>query len=85
MTMKIPKFRSDEDAAAFWDTHSFADVARQTAAVNIRFVRKPKQSITIRLGPEDIGRVEEIAKKKGLGYTSLIRQRLALWTAPALP
>ena len=73
MTKKIPKFRSDEEAAAFGNTHSFADVARQTTAAKIRFVKKPKQSITIRLDPEDIGRVEEIAKKKGLGYTSLIR------------
>jgi len=70
---KIPKFRTDKEAAEFWDTHSFADHAKDTTTAKIRFVKKPKKSITIRLDSGDIARVGEIAKKKGLNYTTLIR------------
>ena len=70
---RIPKFKTDKAAAKFWDTHSFPDYAGETTAAKIRFVKKAKKSITVRLEPEDIARVGEIARKKGLNYTALIR------------
>ncbi len=70
---KIPRFKTDEEAAKFWDTHSFADYAGDTTSAKVRFVKEIKKSITIRLDPEDIAQVGEIAKKKGLNYTTLIR------------
>ena len=70
---KIPRFKTDKGAAKFWDTHSFTDYAEDTTAAKIRFVKKARKSITIRLDPEDIAQVGEIAKKKGLNYTALIR------------
>ena len=70
---KVPRFKTDKEAAKFWDTHSFADYAKDTTSAKIRFVKKTKKSITIRLDPEDIAQVGEIAKKKGLNYTTLIR------------
>ena len=70
---KIPRFKTDKGAAKFWDTHSFAEHAEDTTSAKIRFVKKARKSITIRLDPEDIAQVGEIAKKKGLNYTALIR------------
>ncbi len=70
---RIPRFKTDKEAAKFWDTHSFAEYAGDTASTKIRFVKQTKKSITIRLDPEDIAQVGEIAKKKGLNYTALIR------------
>ena len=70
---KIPRFETDKEAAKFWDTHSLTDYVEDTTFAKIRFVKKTKKSITIRLDPEDIAQVGEIAKKKGLNYTALIR------------
>jgi predicted DNA binding CopG/RHH family protein len=70
---RIPRFKTDKEAAKFWDTHSFAGYAEDAASTKIRFVKKTKKSITVRLDPEDIARVGEIAEKKGLNYTALIR------------
>ncbi len=70
---KIPKFKTDEEAARFWETHSFEDYYRDTKETGIGFIKKPKKTIAIRLDPDDIKRVEVIAERKGLSYTSLLR------------
>ena len=70
---KIPKFKKDEEAARFWETHSFRDYQNDTKDAAIVFIKKPKRAITIRLDPEDIKSVEKIAQRKGLNYTSLLR------------
>ena len=70
---KIPKFKTDEEAAKFWETHSFEEHHRDTKEAEIRFVKTPKKAITVRLDPDDIKLVEIIAEQKGLSYTSLLR------------
>ncbi len=70
---KMPKFKTDEEAARFWETHSFEDYHRDTKEAEIGFVKRPKKTIAIRLDPDDIKTVEIIAERKGLSYTSLLR------------
>ena len=70
---KIPKFKTDEETARFWETHSFEEYHRDTKETEIKFVKKPKKTIAIRLDPDDIKSVETIAQRKGLSYTSLLR------------
>lgn len=70
---KIPKFRTDEEAARFWETHSFEDYYKDTKDAAIRFVKRPKRTVAIRLDPDDIKSVEVIAERKGLSYTALLR------------
>ncbi|MBM4348941.1 MAG: hypothetical protein FJ106_03535 [Deltaproteobacteria bacterium] len=70
---KIPKFKTDEEAARFWETHRFEDYHRDTKEAEIRFIKKTKKVITIRLDPDDIKSVEVVAQRKGLNYTSLLR------------
>jgi len=48
--------------ADFWDKHSFEDYQKDTEIAKIRFVKKPKKSITIRLDPEDVKSVVQIAE-----------------------
>jgi predicted DNA binding CopG/RHH family protein len=70
---KIPKFKTDEEATRFWETHSFEEYYKDTKEAEIQFIKKPKKTIAIRLDPEDIKSVEVIAQRKGLSYTSLLR------------
>jgi len=70
---KIPAFKTEKETAEFWDKHSFEDYHKDTETAKIRFVRRPKKSITIRLDPEDVKSVVQIADQKGLSYTSLLR------------
>jgi predicted DNA binding CopG/RHH family protein len=70
---KIPKFRTDEEAARFWETHSFQNYYRDTKEAGVKFVRRRKKTVAVRLDPGDIESVEKIAERKGLSYTSLLR------------
>lgn len=70
---KIPKFKTDEEAARFWETHSFEDYYKDTKEAEIRFIKRPKKTVAIRLDPADIKSVEVIAERKGLSYTALLR------------
>jgi predicted DNA binding CopG/RHH family protein len=70
---KIPKFKTDEEAARFWERHSFQDYCIDTKEAGIKFVRRAKKTVAVRLDPDDIKSVEKIAERKGLSYTSLLR------------
>ena len=70
---RIPKFRTDGEAAKFWETHSFQDYYGDTKEATIKFVRRPKKTVAVRLDPDDIKSVAKIAERKGLSYTSLLR------------
>ena len=70
---KIPKFKTDEEAARFWESHSFQDYYSDTKEAWIKFVRRAKRTVAVRLDSDDIKSVEKIAERKGLSYTSLLR------------
>jgi len=70
---KIPKFKTDEEAARFWETHRFEEYSKDTKDAEIRFIKRPKKTVALRLDPDDIKSVEKIAERKGLSYTSLLR------------
>lgn len=72
-SQKIPVFKTDEEAARFWELHSFEDYHRDTMEAEIGFIKRPKKTVAVRLDPEDIKSVEAIAKRKGLSYTALLR------------
>lgn len=73
MMKKIPKFKTDEEAARFWETHSFEEYSKDAKDAEIRFIKRPKKTVALRLDPDDIKSVERIAERKGLSYTSLLR------------
>jgi predicted DNA binding CopG/RHH family protein len=70
---KIPKFKTQEEAAKYWETHSFEDYHKDTKNGEIVFIKKAKKTVAIRLDPDDIKSVEKIAERKGVSYTSLLR------------
>jgi len=70
---KIPKFKTDEEAARFWETHRFEEYSKDTKDAEIMFIKRPKKTVALRLDPDDIKLVEKIAERKGLSYTSLLR------------
>ena len=51
---KIPKFKTQEEAAKYWETHSFEDYHTDTKNGDIVFIKKAKKTVAIRLDPDDI-------------------------------
>ena len=69
----IPKFQSREEEAEFWDTHSLADHWDEFTPVNVKFGKNLSQGITIRLDPDTLKQLRELAQRKGVGPSTLAR------------
>lgn len=79
---KIPTFRSLEDEAKFWDTHSFADYWDEMDDVDLIVeLNKPRdETLVIRMQKKLKDRIERFAQKKGVTVSTLAR----LWFAEKL-
>jgi predicted DNA binding CopG/RHH family protein len=85
----LPKFRSDQEAAEYFETHSVADVWDQLPAgtaskPSARLAKSigerhegAKRPISIRLIPDQIAAAKKIAAAKSVGYQTQLRMWIA--------
>jgi len=85
----LPKFRSEREAAEYFQAHSVADVWNQLSEVKPARVSKAidksirerhraaKSPISIRLGPDQIAAAKKIAAAKSVGYQTQLRMWIA--------
>ncbi|KRT66871.1 MAG: hypothetical protein XU11_C0003G0044 [Candidatus Dadabacteria bacterium CSP1-2] len=74
---KIPKFKSDQEAAQFWDTHSLIEFEDDLELVKEKvFVKPEKQVMTIRVDKKLANALKIIAREKGINYSTLARMWL---------
>jgi len=87
MKKKLPYFKTAEEEAKFWDTHSLKDYIHEfePADVDELFLsngewhkriqeRSEKKLISLRLAKWEIERSKEIATKKKVPYQVLLRE-----------
>ena len=70
---KIPQFKTREEEAKFWETHSIADFIDELKPVKAHFAKNLSQGITIRFDQSTLNKIRKIANGKGLGPTTLAR------------
>jgi predicted DNA binding CopG/RHH family protein len=74
---KIPHFKSDEEAAEFWDSHSLADYwdelepADDVSFEGVRIVRL--RPISLRIVDANVDFLKTLAAEKGIGYQTMLR------------
>jgi predicted DNA binding CopG/RHH family protein len=74
---KIPRFKSDQEAAHFWDKHSPAEFEEDLEPVKEKvFIKPEKQVMTIRLDKKLVNSMKAIAGEKGINYSTLARMWL---------
>ena len=73
VTKKIPNTQSIEELAEFWDTHSLTDFEDQLEEVIEPVFERETEPLTIRLLPEEVEAVKEMAKSQGTSQTLLVR------------
>ena len=74
---KVPKFKSDQKAAQFWDTHSLIEFEDDLELVKEKvFVKPEKQVMTIRVDKKLANAMKAIAREKGINYSTLARMWL---------
>lgn len=69
----IPKFKSREEEAEFWDSHDFAEYGDEFEPVRTQFSKNLSRGITIRLDPAMLAELRARASRMGLGPTTLAR------------
>lgn len=74
----IPKFKTYEEEAKWWDTHSFVDYIDESKEVELIFdLKQPKEdTLIIRLQASIKNRMDKIARHKGLNVSALARMWL---------
>ena len=81
-TSRIPKFKSLEEEAKFWDTHSVTDFEDETEDVKIKIdLAKPRDdTLILRIQKPMKDKIASIADKKGITTSTLAR----IWLAEKL-
>jgi predicted DNA binding CopG/RHH family protein len=71
----VPKFHSEADERAFWESHDTADYFDLSKAVRVRFpnLKLSTQSISLRLPQGLLDRIKIAANKRDVPYQSLIK------------
>ena len=88
---KLPNFKTREEEAKFWDTHSMIDYLDELEPADNVFTLAPAlankikeraktRAISLRLPQWEIDGAKRVAKSKGVGYQILINA----WIAEAL-
>lgn len=70
---KIPKFKSDREAAAFWDKHDSTKYLSQTEAVELKFP-KPRHKIVIDLGEKQWQALQRLAHHRKISLNHLLEK-----------
>ena len=70
---KIPAFHSVEEEAEFWDTHDTEDFREEFEPVEVTINPELVERLTIRLDRSDREALERLARRKGIGPSTLAR------------
>jgi hypothetical protein len=71
---RIPKFKTYEEQAHFWDTHSSEDFPNDFKPVSVKFRRPLRMRLAVPLEQSTIKELEKIGKKQGIEPIALARQ-----------
>jgi predicted DNA binding CopG/RHH family protein len=81
----VPKFSSEAEEAAWWDTHRSeveAEIRRRMkqkkplTLSNLPLRSEPSQPVTLRIRKEDLETARRLAARKGVGYQTYIKMLL---------
>lgn len=73
---KLPKFKSYEEEARFWDTHSVTDYGIPIDSKMVRVKKPVKIIFSVRIDKETVKELDSVAREKGIGPATLARMWL---------
>ncbi len=72
---KIPNFKTEQEATAFWSTHDSTDYVNWAEATQVSFpnLKPTTESISLRLPAPLLSRIKELANEQDVPYQSLMK------------
>jgi hypothetical protein len=78
---RIPSFKTIQEEAEFWDTHSITEFLDELEPVNLVYTPEPKKAVVhVKMAETLKEKIEQVAKAKDISVSSLIR----MWTVEKL-
>ncbi len=69
----IPRFKTLEEAAKFWDTHDFEDYVEDTEPVTVKVkIARRTRTLTVPLDRVLFRRIEALAAKRGVRPETIV-------------
>ena len=82
---KLPRFKSDNVERKFWGSHSIEEFRDELADLDVQIRPARTEQIALRLYKDDLETLKKLAKRRGVGHTTLARSVLERWLAAAQP
>jgi predicted DNA binding CopG/RHH family protein len=76
---KLPSFRSDREERDFWARHSVEEFADELEEIDVQVRPARTEQIALRLYKEDVEALKKLAKRLGVGHTTLARSIVEQW------
>lgn len=73
---EVPTFASEAEESAFWSTHELGDelLAQMRPSADTKLPRPRTKPIAIRFDESTINRVKDLARRRGKGYQTLVKE-----------
>ncbi len=78
---KLPSFKSDGAERKFWSRHSVEDFADELEDLDVQIRPARTEQIALRLYEDDLKTLKMLAKRRGVGHTTLARSIVERWLA----
>ena len=73
---KVPRFKSLEEEAKFWETHDTTEFEDEFQEVQVKATRPLTHTLAVRLDAATLHRLATAARRKGIGPSTLARMWL---------
>ena len=74
---RIPRFKTYEEEAEFWDTHDTTEFEDEFVELKRIYVARPLiHTLAVRMDAKTIDRLAAVGRKKGIGPSTLARMWL---------
>ena len=78
---KLPRFKSDRAEREFWSGHSIEEFDDQLEDLDLQIRPARTEQIALRLFKDDLTTLKKLAKRRGVGHTTLARSIVERWLA----
>ena len=79
--VKMPDFKSDRAEREFWNRHSVEEFDRELEDLDVQIRPARTEQIALRLYKNDLETLKKVAKRRGVGHTTLARSIVERWLA----
>ena len=80
---KLPSFKSDDAERKFWSGHSIEEFGDELEDLDLQIRPARTEQIALRLYEDDLDTLKKLAKRRGVGHTTLARSIVERWLAVA--